>query len=127
VNEKTEAAPPKGLEEAAADSHLLAPIEETERPIRRLGELRDTDLRDQDLTKIKGLLPEHLAGADLTGAKLPDDIQKFPALGQVAAISSEARKIFIGLLAACVGVGRRSPAALSVVAERSFADHVRNG
>ena len=51
---------------------------------------------------MEGLLPEHLAGADLTGAKLPDEIAKFPALDQVAAISSEARKIFIGLLAACV-------------------------
>ena len=51
---------------------------------------------------MEGLLPAHLAGADLTGAKLPDEIAKFPALGQVAAISSEARKIFIGLLAACV-------------------------
>ena len=51
---------------------------------------------------MEGLLPEHLAGADLTGAKLPDEIEKFPALDQVAAISSEARKIFIGLLAACV-------------------------
>jgi uncharacterized protein YjbI with pentapeptide repeats len=102
VDEKTEAARPKGLEEAPADSRLLASIEETERPIWRLEELRDADLRDQDLTKIKGLLPEHLAGADLTGAKLPEDIAKFPALDQVAAISSEARKIFIGLLAACV-------------------------
>ena len=51
---------------------------------------------------MEGLLPEHLAGAVLTGAILPDDIAKFEALGQVAAISSEARKIFIGLLAACV-------------------------
>ena len=32
----------------------------------------------------------------------PDDIGKFEALGQVAATSSEARKVFIGLLAACV-------------------------
>ena len=51
---------------------------------------------------MEGLLPEHLAGAVLTGAILPDDFAKFETLGQVAAISSEARKIFIGLLAACV-------------------------
>ena len=49
-----------------------------------------------------GLLPEHLAGAVLTGAILPDHLARFEAVGQVAAISSEARKIFIGLLAACV-------------------------
>ena len=49
-----------------------------------------------------GLLPEHLAGAVLTGATLPDDLAKFDALGQVAAISSEARKVFLGLLVGCV-------------------------
>ena len=102
MNEKTEAAPPKGLEEAPAAFRSPAPIERPERPIWRLEELRGADLQGQDLTEVKGLLPEHLAGADLTGAKLPDDIAKFPALDQVAAISSEARKIFIGLLAACV-------------------------
>ena len=68
----------------------------------RAEELRGRDLRGQDLTKVEGLLPEHLAGADLTRAKLPDEIDKFPALEQVKAISAEARKIFIGLLAACV-------------------------
>jgi uncharacterized protein YjbI with pentapeptide repeats len=77
------------------------PIEPAERPTLRLDELRGADLKGQDLTVFKGLRPEHLAGADLTGAKLPDDIAKLPALDQVAAISSEARKIFIGLLAAC--------------------------
>jgi hypothetical protein len=87
MHEKLEAAVPEGLEEA---------------PILRLERLANADLKNHDLTKIKGLLPEHLAGADLTGAKLPDEIEKFPALGQVGAISSEARKIFIGLLAACV-------------------------
>ena len=46
--------------------------------------------------------PEHLAGAVLTGATLPDDLAKFDALGQVAAISSEARKVFLGLLVGCV-------------------------
>jgi uncharacterized protein YjbI with pentapeptide repeats len=47
-------------------------------------------------------LPEHLAGRDLTRAKLPDEIAKFPALAQVKEISADARKVFIGLLAACV-------------------------
>jgi hypothetical protein len=102
VNEKTEATTPTGLEEAARAFRSPVAIESPERPILRLDELRGADLRGQDLTKVEGLLPEHLAGADLTGAKLPDDIAKFPALDQVAAISAEARKIFIGLLAACV-------------------------
>jgi uncharacterized protein YjbI with pentapeptide repeats len=87
MNERLEAAMPERLEDA---------------PTLRLEELANADLKGQDLTKFNGLLPEHLAGADLTGARLPDEIAKFPALGQVAAISSEARKIFIGLLAACV-------------------------
>ena len=102
MNEKTEVAPPRVLEEAASAAGLPTAIEQAERPNRRPEELRGADLRGQDLTEVEGLLPEHLAGADLTGAKLPDDIAKFPALGQVTAISSEARKIFIGLLAACV-------------------------
>jgi hypothetical protein len=93
---------PQGLEEAPAAFRSPAPIERPEPPTRRPEELRGADLRGKDLTDVQGLLPEHLAGADLTGAKLPEDIAKFPALGQVAAISSEARKIFIGLLAACV-------------------------
>jgi uncharacterized protein YjbI with pentapeptide repeats len=97
VNKEVESAPPEGLEEAPATA-----IEPPGRPVSRPEELRGADLRGQDLTDVEGLLPAHLAGADLTGAKLPDEIAKFPALGQVAAISSEARKIFIGLLAACV-------------------------
>ena len=73
-----------------------------ERRTWRLEGLRGADLRGQDLTVFKGLLPEHLAGADLTGARLHEEIARFPALDQVAAISGESRKIFIGLLAACV-------------------------
>ena len=61
-------------------------------------------LKGEDLTRIAGLLPGDLARLDLTGvAKLPDNVAKSPpALEQVKAISAEARKIFIGLLAACV-------------------------
>ena len=102
MNDKTEAARPAGAVEAPGTAGLPTPIERAERPTWRPGELRGADLRGQDLTKVEGLLPEHLAGADLTRAKLPEKIEKFPALDQVAAISSEARKIFIGLLAACV-------------------------
>ena len=102
MNEKTEAAPPKALEEAPAGFRPPAPIEGPWCPTGRPEEFPGEDLGNGDLAEIKGLLPEHLAGADLTGAKLPEEIAKFPALAQVAAISSEARKIFIGLLAACV-------------------------
>jgi uncharacterized protein YjbI with pentapeptide repeats len=65
-------------------------------------DLTAPDMKDLDLTQMKGLLPEHLAGTILTGRALPPEIAKFEAVAQVKAISSEARKIFIGLLAACV-------------------------
>ena len=100
MNEKTEAAPSKGLEEAP--EALRAPIDPSKQRRWRPEELRGADLSGQDLRDVPGLLPEHLAGAVLTGAILPDHLARFEALGQVAAISSEARKIFIGLLAACV-------------------------
>jgi uncharacterized protein YjbI with pentapeptide repeats len=102
VNEETEAAFPQGLEEAPEGPPSAAPIGSSGRRHWRPEELRGADLRGQDLRNVEGLLPEHLAGAVLTGARLPDDLGRFEALGQVAAISSEARKIFIGLLAACV-------------------------
>ena len=102
MNEKVESAPPKGLEEAPAAFRSPGTIEQPERPSWRPEDLPGKDLRGEDLTGIEGLLPEHLAGADLTGAKLPEDIAKFPALEQVKAISAEARRVFIGLLAACV-------------------------
>jgi hypothetical protein len=102
MNEKSEAAPSRGPEQAPDAVHLPAPAEPTSLRTWRAEELRGADLSGQDLRGVKGLLPEHLAGAVLTGATLPDDIGKFEALGQVAAISSEARKVFIGLLVACV-------------------------
>jgi uncharacterized protein YjbI with pentapeptide repeats len=102
VNDKTEAASPTGLEAAPEARRSAAPTEPSERRRRRPEELRGADLSGQDLRDVPGLLPEHLAGAVLTGATLPDHLARFEALGQVAAISSEARKIFIGLLAACV-------------------------
>jgi hypothetical protein len=101
VNEKHETASPQGLEQEPNAVHPPAPIQGKRRTWRP-EELRGADLRGQDLRDVEGLLPEHLGGAVLTGAILPDHLARFEALGQVAAISSEARKIFIGLLAACV-------------------------
>ncbi len=98
MNDQSQPAGPPGLEEAPAS---FAPDAASACNL-RAEELRGRDLRGWDLTEVEGLLPEHLAGADLTRAKLPEEIAKFPALEQVKAISAEARKIFIGLLAACV-------------------------
>ena len=102
MHDETEAASPKGLEGAPEALRSAAPVEPSERRRWRPEELRGADLRGQDLRGVAGLLPEHLAGAVLTGATLPDDLAKFDALGQVAAISSEARKVFLGLLVGCV-------------------------
>ena len=102
MHDETEAASPKGLEGAPEALRSAAPAEPGERRRWRPEELRGADLRGQDLRGVAGLLPEHLAGAVLTGATLPDDLAKFDALGQVAAISSEARKVFLGLLVGCV-------------------------
>jgi uncharacterized protein YjbI with pentapeptide repeats len=103
MNEKSEPVAPHGFEEAPVSFAPAAPVPPSEPPRLSVDQLRDQDLRKEDLTKYEGLLPEHLAGSDLTGNQtVPDKIKKFPALEQVKAISSEARKIFIALLAACV-------------------------
>ena len=105
MNEESQLTTPKALQEAPAPFRAGGGSDEAsdrEVPELRPEDLPGKDLRGEDLTRIEGLLPEHLAGADLTGARLPDDIAKFPALGQVAAISGEARKVFVALLAACV-------------------------
>jgi uncharacterized protein YjbI with pentapeptide repeats len=105
MNEKSEPVAPQGLQEAPTSFASAAPVPPSD-PVSASGveELRGQDLRRTDLTKYKGLLlPEHLAGSDLTGNQtVPEEIKKFPALEQVKAISGEARKVFIGLLAACV-------------------------
>jgi uncharacterized protein YjbI with pentapeptide repeats len=62
-------------------------------------ELMDTNLTGVDLTETTGLLPKNLAGADLTRAKLPPEIQFTDALANVAEMSKNAGKYSIGLLA----------------------------
>ncbi len=66
--------------------------------------LREADLQSADLSSVKGgLRTEQLAGADLTGAKLPDDLKKlYDSLENVKGISESARKIFLAVLAGCL-------------------------
>ncbi len=66
--------------------------------------LREADLQSADLSSVKGgLRTEQLAGADLTGAKLPDDLKTlYDKLENVKGISESARKIFLAVLAACL-------------------------
>jgi Pentapeptide repeats (8 copies) len=65
--------------------------------------LREADLKGADLSTVEGgLRPEQLAGADLTGAKLPPPIDKlFGDLDAVKGISESARKLFVAMLVAC--------------------------
>ena len=64
--------------------------------------IRDADLQDADLSTVKGLLARQLAGANVSGAKLPGDISKFEGLGQVKGLSGSVKKLFTALLLGCV-------------------------
>lgn len=59
------------------------------------------NLRHADLQTACLLGPE-LAGADITGANLPDNINEFKPLKDVEEISKNARKTFLALILACV-------------------------
>lgn len=66
--------------------------------------LREADLQGVDLTVARrSLQTEQLGGADLAGAKLPDELQKlYEKLDNVNNISESARKLFLGVLGACL-------------------------
>jgi len=64
--------------------------------------LREADLQNADLTGVTGLLAGQLAGANVSGAKLPEDIAKFEGLSHVEETSRNARKIFFAMLLGCV-------------------------
>jgi hypothetical protein len=61
----------------------------------------DACLRDADLTDTKGLSAAAIGGADVANAKLPKAIEAFEGLKIVEALSQNAAKVFILLLAAC--------------------------
>jgi uncharacterized protein YjbI with pentapeptide repeats len=63
---------------------------------------RSADLQEADLSGVRGLLAPQLAGADLAGAKLPEDLEEFTGVKHVDAASSHVQKIFFVLLLVCV-------------------------
>lgn len=67
-------------------------------------DLRETNLQGANLSTAKGgLLSRQLAGADLTGAKLPEPLGKlYDSLSSVKEISDSAQKLFLALLAGCL-------------------------
>lgn len=63
--------------------------------------LQDADLTRSDLSQVVNLLPEQLSGANLRGAKLPQNVAAFEALAHVKDLSENAGKLLVSLLAAC--------------------------
>jgi len=63
--------------------------------------LQEADLQDANLTDARGLLGKQLAGANVSGAKLPEDIHEFEGLKTLEEASRNARKIFQVMLIAC--------------------------
>ncbi len=63
--------------------------------------LREANLADADLRGVTGLLGGQLAGANVSGAKLPEDIAKFEGLATVEEASKNTRRIFLAMLLGC--------------------------
>ena len=60
------------------------------------------ELWDADLKKSAGLISSQLAGANVAGAKLDEDIAKFEAVKHADEAGRFARRIFLPLIAGCV-------------------------
>ena len=64
-------------------------------------QLEEANLQDAKLTGAKGLLGEQLAGANVSGTMLPEDIKEFKGLETTEEASRNARKIFQAILLGC--------------------------
>ena len=62
---------------------------------------RDAILTGADLTGTRGLLPGRLAGANLAGAKLPEEASKFEGLSNVTEASKTTQGLFYSILFVC--------------------------
>ena len=65
-------------------------------------DLRTSDLRNADLEGVSGLTSGQLAGADVTSAKLPEDIKDFESLKVADEAAKNSRSLFLIMLLACV-------------------------
>jgi uncharacterized protein YjbI with pentapeptide repeats len=63
---------------------------------------RDADLQDAELREMEGFYGYQLAGAAVSGAKLPDEIKSFAALGTIEKACADARTVFLAMLLGCV-------------------------
>ena len=66
--------------------------------------LREANLQDADLSKVEGLQSDQLAGANLSGATLPEAVGRFEPLSIVQEKSQNAKRILLSLLLACLYV-----------------------
>ena len=64
--------------------------------------LSDANLQYADFTHATGLLAGQLAGANVSGAQLPEEIRTFPELAIVEQLSQGLQSLFFVLLSACV-------------------------
>ena len=62
---------------------------------------RDANLSGADLTGARGLLPGRIAGANLAGAKLPEEATRFEGLVNVAEASKTTQGLFYSILFIC--------------------------
>ena len=68
----------------------------------RVKGLEKAKLNNIDLTDATGLLGSEFAGADITGARLPQDIARFDGLKYVETASKQARNVFLAMVGGCV-------------------------
>ena len=64
--------------------------------------LRDANLQNANFEDANSFLSEQLAGTNVSGATLPDDIAEFKGLDHVTEISKHARNIFLAVIGGCV-------------------------
>jgi uncharacterized protein YjbI with pentapeptide repeats len=64
--------------------------------------LRDADLQDVDLKGTRGVSAGQLGGANVCGAKLPDEIKTFGELRNIEEASKHAGNLFFSLLVVCI-------------------------
>jgi hypothetical protein len=70
--------------------------------------LREADLQNANLENANFLLTRQLAGADVTGAKLPNAIAEFKGLETIAEPTSHAKKLFVAIWAVAFTPGSPS-------------------
>ena len=64
--------------------------------------LNESNFQDSNFEKVTGLLGSQLAGANISGTKIPEDIRKFEGLTRIEELSKKAGKLFILMLVGCL-------------------------